>query len=201
MNLSDEPYRSPSEYTDEASLLHLWHQLVRKENWKEDYLVPRGSSWPNIRVWNGDSFDIGYVNKNDARVNLIVQSPEPPFDFVIGYCIGNELDREPSDARLVSKIRKAYERTEETLSDISDVFDDSTTVYRALVMAKDPAVGNPESEADLWEDILFNSLKQPQKSFMYLTVPDDDSGVERLVRYHPNFPSDGRSELESLLTD
>jgi len=121
-DLSSELYSTPKVYSDEATLLDLYAKLVRTHDWKDDYLAPSGASWPNIRVWNGTDYDIGYVNKSDARVNLIAQSPASPFQFIIGYNVGQEFASMDSDYRIKQKVNSAYERTEETLSEISESF-------------------------------------------------------------------------------
>lgn len=199
--LDEKPYNSPTVYSDEASLLDLYYRLVRKHDWKEDYLAPSGASWPNIRVWNGTDFDVGYVNKGDARVNLIVQSPDPPFTFVIGYNIGQEFASMESDYRIKQRINRAFERTEETLNEISGSFDvDSITQYRVLIQSVDPSIEDPHRQADRLQQSISNSLDQPDRTLGYVTYPRE-GGVGRLVTFHDDFPVEEEETFRRRLED
>jgi len=154
-------------YSDEATLRSI-HKLVRTHDWKDDYLAPSGASWPNIRVWNGTNYDIGYVNKSDARVNLIAQSPASPFQFIIGYNVGQEFASMDSDYRIKQKVNIAYERTEETLSEISESFDlEEISVYRALVQSVS-SFDNPQQRANRLQQSISDSLGQPKRTFGYI---------------------------------
>lgn len=200
-NLSEEPYNAPLVYSDEATLIDLYYKIARSHNWKEDYLAPSGASWPNIRVWNGTSFDIGYVNKGDARVNLIIQSPTPPFDFLIGYNIGQEFASMESDYRIKQRVNKAFERTEETLEGISDIFeDDSVTQYRVLMQSVDPSFDNPHERANRLRQSISDSLDQPNRTFGYITYPVDGS-VNRLIEFHDDFPVEEAEQIRQLLAN
>jgi hypothetical protein len=199
-NLSEDPYDKPRVYSDEATLLDLYYRLVRSHNWEEDYLAPSGATWSSIRVWNGENFDVGYVNKGDARVNLIVQSPTPPFKLITGYNIGEEFASMDSDYRIKQRVNKAFERTQETLEGVSDVFEENSfTQYRVLMLS----VGqfeDPYQQADRLQRSITDSLDQPARTFGYLTYPDDGS-VERLMRFHDDFPNQEAEELRTLLGD
>jgi hypothetical protein len=199
--LDEEPYSQPLIYSDEASLLDLYHRLVRHNGWKEDYLAPSGASWPNIRVWNGSDFDIGYVNKSDARVNLIVQSPTPPFELLIGYNIGEEFASMESDYRIKQRVNRAFERTKETLSNISDVFEnDSVTEYRVLIQSVDPGLDDPHQRASRLQQSISDSLDQPNRTLGYQTYPVDDR-VKRIVNFHDDFPGEEAENFRDLLID
>jgi hypothetical protein len=199
-NLSSKQYNTPKVYSDEATLLDLYAKLVRTHDWKDDYLVPSGASWPNIRVWNGTDYDIGYVNKGDARVNLIAQSSAPPFEFVIGYNVGQDFAEMDSDYRIKQKIKNAYERTIGTLDKISESFDsEEITVYRALVQSVS-SFEDPQQRARRLKQSISDSLEQPKRSFGYITY-QDDSNVGREIVLHNDFPSDEGEKLRRLLTD
>lgn len=199
--LDEEPYSKPVIYSDEASLLDLYHRLVRRNGWKEDYLAPSGASWPNIRVWNGNDFDIGYVNKGDARVNLIVQSPTPPFKLVIGYNIGEEFASMESDYRIKQRLNRAFERTRETLSDISDIFErNSVTEYRVLIQSVDPELDDPHQRATRLQQSISDSLDQPRRTLGFLTYPMDDE-IKRIVNFHDEFPEGEADDFRDLLID
>jgi hypothetical protein len=200
-DLNKEPYNEPLVYSDEATLLDLYHILVRRHDWKEDYLAPSGASWPNIRVWNGTDFDVGYVNKGDARVNLIVQSPDPPFKFIIGYNVGQEFASMDSDYRIKQRINRAFERTEETLGEISSSFDvGSITQYRALIQSVDTSIEDPYQRADRLQQSVSNSLDQPDRTFGYMTYPTDGK-VRRLIEFHDNFPVKEAEIFRQLIED
>ncbi len=199
-NLSNEQYSTPIVYSDEASLLDLYAKLVRSHDWKDDYFAPSGASWPNIRVWNGEDYDIGYVNKSDARVNLIAQSPAPPFQFVIGYNVGEEFASMDADYRVKQKINSAYERTLETLSEISQSFDlEEITVYRALVQSVS-SFDDPHQRANRLKQSISDSLDQPKRTFGYITY-QDGSEISRKILFHRDFPSEEEENLRRLLND
>ena len=199
--LSEEPYNQPLVYSDEASLLDLYHRLVRRNGWKEDYLAPSGASWPNIQIWNGNDFDIGYVKKGDARVNLIVQSPTPPFKLVIGYNVGEEFASMESDYRIKQRINRAFEQTRKTLGDISDVFEsDSVTEYRVLIQSADPEIDDPHHRAARLQQSISDSLDQPSRTLGYLTHPIDGE-ANRIINFHDKFPNEEAEEFRRLLTD
>jgi hypothetical protein len=200
VDLSNERYNTPKVYSDEASLLDLYAKLVRTHGWKDDYLAPSGASWPNIRVWNGDSFDIGYVNKSDARVNLIAQSPAPPFQFVIGYNVGEEFAAMNSDYRIKQKINNAYERTEETLRGISDIFNqEEIVIYRALVQSVS-SFNDPHQKANKLGQSISNSLDQPKRTFGYITYQEGEEAGRKIV-FHDEFPSEETEKLRRLLNN
>ena len=199
-DLSNERYSTPNVYSDEATLLDLYAKLVRTHGWKDDYLAPSGASWPNIRVWNGGDYDIGYVNKSDARVNLIAQSPSPPFQFVIGYNVGEEFASMESDYRIKQKINNAYERTEETLSEVSKSFDvEEVTVYRALVQSVS-SFSDPHQSANRLKQSISDSLDQPKRTFGYITYQDGTESSRKIV-FHNEFPSEEEEKLRRLLDD
>jgi hypothetical protein len=199
-DLSSELYSTPKVYSDEATLLDLYAKLVRTHDWKDDYLAPSGASWPNIRVWNGTDYDIGYVNKSDARVNLIAQSPASPFQFIIGYNVGQEFASMDSDYRIKQKVNSAYERTEETLSEISESFDlEEISVYRALVQSVS-SFDNPQQRANRLQQSISDSLGQPKRTFGYITY-QDDTKVGRKIVFHDDFPSEEEERIQWLLND
>lgn len=199
-DLSKEPYNTPKVYSDEATLLDLYARLVRSHDWKDDYLAPSGASWPNIRVWNGTDYDIGYVNKSDARVNLIVQSATPPFQFVIGYNVGQEFASMDSDYRIKQRINRAYERTEETLAEVSEGVDfEEVTEYRVLVQSVS-SFDDPQQQANRLRQSISDSLDQPKRTFGYITYPDDTKIGQQIV-FHKDFPSDEETTFRHLLTD
>lgn len=199
-NLSSEQYSTPKVYSDEATLLDLYAKLVRTHDWKDDYLVPSGASWPNIRVWNGKDYDIGYVNKGDARVNLIAQSSTPPFEFVIGYNVGQDFAEMNSDYRVKQKVNSAYERTKETLDEISKTFDaEEMKVYRALVQSVS-SFEDPQERAERLKQSISDSLEQPKRTFGYITY-QNSSDVGREIVFHNDFPSEEEKKLRRLLTD
>jgi len=199
--LDEAPYDEPLIYSDEPTLLDLYSKLVRDHKWKEDYLAPSGASWPNIRVWNGGQFDIGYVNKSDARVNLVVQSPEPPFKLVTGYNIGKEFASMDSDYRIKQRVNNAFERTRETLTEISDIFDrDSVIEYRVLLQSVDPTFEDPHQRAAQLQQSISQSLDQPDRTFGYVTYPQTESVGRQLV-FHDNFPSEEAELFRRLLND
>lgn len=199
--LDDTPYNEPLIYSDEPTLLDLYSKLVRNHEWKEDYLAPSGASWPNIRVWNGNQFDIGYVNKGDARVNLIVQSPEPPFKFVVGYNIGEEYASMDSDYHIKQRVNKAFERTRETLAGVSDIFKtDSVIEYRVLLQSVDPSFEEPYKRTTQLQQSISQSLDQPDRTFGYVTYPQPEN-VGRDLVFHDSFPSEEADMFRRLLSD
>jgi hypothetical protein len=194
--LEEDPYNRPVLYSDEATLIDIYQQLVRQQNWKENYLAPSGGSWQNIRIWDGNDFETGYVGKSDARVNLIIQSPNPPFKLLLGYNIGDEFANMDSDYRIKQKLNRAFEKTNETLKKLSDVFQNqSVTEYRVLMKS----VGDfddPHQSANKLQRSISDSFDQPDRTLAYLTNAGGDS-IERFIRFHDNFPS---SEAEFFKT-
>lgn len=200
-SLDEAPYNEPLIYSDESTLLDLYSKLVRTHGWKEDYLAPAGASWPNIRVWNGDQFDSGYVGKGDARVNLIVQSPEPPFKLVVGYNIGEEYASMDADYRIKRRVNKAFKRTRETLAAVSDIFEtDSVVEYRVLLQSVDSTFEEPHKRTTQLQQSISQSLDQPDRTFGYVTYPQPEK-VGRDLVFHDSFPSDEADIFRRLLSD
>ncbi|GAB7018748.1 hypothetical protein [Halostagnicola bangensis] len=192
-DLTSAEYSAPTIYSDEATLIDLYRRFVRDHDCHEDYLAPSGAPWPSIRIWNGEAYDKGYVNKNDARVNLIIQSPVPPFKLIMGYSVGQEFGQMETDYRIKNRINKAFSTTEETLEEISDVFDkERIDHYRVLMLSVDE-FDDIKTRANKLQQSINNSLDQPNRTFGYLTSPDGDGSINRELRFHQDFPADERT--------
>jgi hypothetical protein len=195
-SLGEAPYNEPLLYSDESTLVDLYQQLTRQQNWKVNYLAPSGGSWQDIRIWDGEDFETGYVGKSDDRVNLIIQSPTPPFKLLLGYNIGEEFANMDSDYRIKQRINRAFDKTNETLDTLSDVFQNqSVTEYRVLMQSASEFEDINQSASKLQRSIS-DSLDQPKRTFAYLTNVDGDS-IGRQIRFHDEFPS---SEAETFKT-
>ena len=199
-NLAEDPYNEPLLYSDEATLIDLYQKLTRQQDWKENYLAPSGGSWQNIRIWNGNNFETGYVGKSDARVNLIVQSPNPPFKLLMGYNIGDEFATMDSDYRIKQRINKAFEKTSETLNELSDVFQDNTVTEYRVLMQSIGEFGNLHESANKLQRSISNSLDQPKRTFAYLTHADNGS-IQRQLRFHDEFPNSEAESFRSVLSE
>lgn len=194
--LEEAPYNEPLLYSDEATLVDLYQQLTRQQDWKVNYLAPSGGSWQNIRIWNGNDFETGYVGKSDDRVNLIIQSPTPPFKLVLGYNIGEDFANMDSDYQIKQRINRAFDKTNETLDGLSDVFQNqSITEYRVLMQSVSE-FGDINQSASKLQRSISDSLDQPKRTFAYLTNVDGDS-IGRQIRFHDDFPN---SEAEFFKT-
>lgn len=198
-DLTNTEYSTPTVYSDEATLIDLYRRLVRDHDCHEDYLAPSGASWPSIRIWNGKTYDEGYVNKGDARVNLIVQSSASPFKLIMGYSVGQEFGQMDTDYRIKTRLNKAFSTTKETLEGVSDVFDrERVDEYRVLMLSVDE-FDDIHIRANKLQRSINDSLDQPNRTFAYLTSPDGDGGIDRELRFHDNFPDDERTWFTTRL--